>query len=101
MLSVRMPRRVNVMGPQARGYADRVELLASRHSDWHERNGYERVLSDAMKGDRALFAREDYVEEAWRIVDPVVNAGTELYEYEPGSWGQRQRTSPRRAGGTM
>jgi hypothetical protein len=44
-------------------------------------------LSDALAGDRTLFAREDYVEEAWRIVDPVVKASTPLHPYEPGSWG--------------
>jgi glucose-6-phosphate 1-dehydrogenase len=82
---------VNVMGGQERGSAESVELLASRHSGWNERNGYERVLSDAMKGDRMLFAREDYVEEAWRIVDPVANYGTELHQYEPGSWGPEGR----------
>ena len=64
-----------------------VELLASRHPGANESNGYVRVLSDALAGDRTLFAREDYVEEAWRIVDPVVKARTVLYTYEPGSWG--------------
>jgi glucose-6-phosphate 1-dehydrogenase len=52
-----------------------------------EMDAYERVLTDAMAGDATLFAREDYVEEAWRIVDPVIKAGTPLYEYEPGTWG--------------
>jgi glucose-6-phosphate 1-dehydrogenase len=46
-----------------------------------------RVLSDALAGDRTLFAREDYVEEAWRVVDPVLRVDTELHVYEPGSWG--------------
>ena len=36
---------------------------------------------------RRLFAREDYVEEAWRIVDPVLKAGTPVHEYEPNTWG--------------
>jgi len=40
-----------------------------------------------MAGNATLFAREDYIEEAWRIVDPVLKAGTPVYEYEPGSWG--------------
>ena len=48
---------------------------------------YERVLGDAMAGDATLFAREDYVEEAWRIVDPVLRAGTPVFEYEPHTWG--------------
>ena len=53
-------------------------------------DAYERVLGDAMTGDRSLFAREDYVEEAWRIVDPVLKAGTPVYEYEPGTWGPNE-----------
>jgi glucose-6-phosphate 1-dehydrogenase len=48
---------------------------------------YERLFQDAMAGDATLFAREDYVEEAWRIVDPVIKANTPVYEYEPGTWG--------------
>jgi glucose-6-phosphate 1-dehydrogenase len=50
-------------------------------------DAYERVLSDAMIGDPTLFAREDYVEEAWRIVDPVLNAETPVFAYEPHTWG--------------
>ena len=49
-----------------------VELLASRRPGANEMDAYERVLGDAMNGDRTLFARQDYVEEAWRIVDPVL-----------------------------
>jgi glucose-6-phosphate 1-dehydrogenase len=40
-----------------------------------------------MDGDATLFARQDYVEEAWRIVDPVLKARTPVYEYEPNTWG--------------
>ncbi len=40
-----------------------------------EKDAYERVLSDAMDGDATLFARQDYVEEAWRIVDPYLKIG--------------------------
>ncbi len=60
-------------------------------------DAYERVLGDAMAGDATLFAREDYVEEAWRIVDPVLKAGTPVYEYEPKTWGPtevEQRVTP-------
>lgn len=64
-----------------------VELLASRHPTVEEADAYERVLTDALEGDATLFAREDYVEEAWRIVDPVLKAGTRIHEYEPGTWG--------------
>ena len=61
-------------------------------------DAYERVLGDAMAGDATLFAREDYVEEAWRIVDPVLKAGTPVYEYEPehlgAAGGRAERVPP-------
>jgi glucose-6-phosphate 1-dehydrogenase len=81
---------LNVMDPIVKGDSDPVELLASRHPGANEVDAYERVLTDALTGDRTLFAREDYIEEAWRIVDPVVKAGTELYEYDPGTWGPKE-----------
>ena len=65
-----------------------------------EKDAYERVLTDAIDGDATLFARQDYVEEAWRIVDPVLKAGTPVCEYEAGTWGPSevdQRVAP--AGG--
>ena len=43
-----------------------------------------------MEGDATLFAREDYVEEAWRIVDPCLKADTPVHEYEPGTWGPKE-----------
>jgi hypothetical protein len=53
-------------------------------------DAYERVLGDAMAGDATIFAREDYVEEAWRIVDPVLAAHTPVYPYDIGQWGPPQ-----------
>jgi glucose-6-phosphate 1-dehydrogenase len=64
-----------------------VEMVASRHPRPEEMEAYERVLGDAMAGDSTLFARQDYVEEAWRIVDPLLKTETPLYEYEKGTWG--------------
>jgi len=43
-----------------------------------------------MDGDGTLFAREDYVEEAWRIVDPVLKQETPIYDYEVNTWGPRE-----------
>ena len=60
-------------------------------------DAYERVLGDAMAGDASLFAREDYVEEAWRIVDPALKASTPLCQYEQKTWGPAEvenRVSP-------
>ena len=64
-----------------------VEITGRRYPNAEEMDAYERVLGDAMAGDSTLFAREDYVEEAWRIVDPVLHAGTPVFEYEPKTWG--------------
>jgi glucose-6-phosphate 1-dehydrogenase len=80
---------VNVLAP-AEDIGETVELLASHHPGADEMDAYERVLGDAMAGDASLFAREDYVEEAWRIVDPVLKAATPVYDYEAGSWGPRE-----------
>ena len=78
---------LNVTSPTAESECELEELIASRHPCAKEMDAYERVLGDAMRGDQTLFAREDYVEEAWRIVDPVLQSGTPLYEYDPNTWG--------------
>jgi glucose-6-phosphate 1-dehydrogenase len=70
-----------------------VEMVASRHPRPEEMEAYERVLGDAMSGDATNFAREDYVEEAWRIVDPILKAGTRVYEYDTGTWGPAEAAS--------
>src|SRR6202790_799277 len=67
---------MNVVAPSEDTISQPVEMIASRHPRTEEMDAYERVLGDAMAGDATLFAREDYVEEAWRIVDPVLKAGT-------------------------
>jgi glucose-6-phosphate 1-dehydrogenase len=90
---------LNVMDQQEKGVGETVELLASRHAGSNEVDAYERVLTDAMAGDRTLFAREDYIEEAWRIVDPVLQAGTALHEYDPGTWGPKEVASVTPQGG--
>ena len=50
---------------------------------------YERLLSDAMQGDSSQFAREDGVEETWRIVQPLLESPPEVQPYQPGSWGPK------------
>jgi glucose-6-phosphate 1-dehydrogenase len=64
-----------------------IEALVSRNAQPDEVGAYERVLTDAMAGEATLFARQDYVEEAWRIIDPVLKQRTPVYEYEPLTWG--------------
>ena len=81
---------MNVIAPGEDTVSRSVEMIASRQPRADEMDAYERVLGDAMAGDATLFAREDYVEEAWRIVDPVLKSGTPVYEYEPNTWGPRE-----------
>ena len=65
-------------------------MVASSAPRAGEMEAYERLLGAAMEGDGTLFAREDYVEEAWRIVDPILKTDTPLYEYEANTWGPRE-----------
>jgi glucose-6-phosphate 1-dehydrogenase len=64
-----------------------IELLAAHRPQGDEMDAYERLLGDAMRGDQSLFAREDYVEAAWRVVEPVLGDATPIHFYEPESWG--------------
>jgi glucose-6-phosphate 1-dehydrogenase len=75
---------------QARpGQAQNVELTVCR--DPHaQQEPYEVLLDAAMAGEKLLFARQDEVEAAWRIVDPIIAHPPPLYEYEPGAWGPTQ-----------
>jgi glucose-6-phosphate 1-dehydrogenase len=89
---------MNVIAPGEDTASQSAEMVVSRHPRADEMDAYERVLGDAMAGDPTLFAREDYVEEAWRIVDPVLKSGTPVIEYEPKSWGPSEvdhQVSPR------
>ncbi len=76
--------RAKIPGEAMRG--EEVELIARHHSG-DEMAPYERLLGDAMQGDASLFAREDGVEEAWRVVDPILGNVTPAYCYEPNTWG--------------
>jgi glucose-6-phosphate 1-dehydrogenase len=78
---------LNAVAPDDETNSVPVEILGSRVPKADEMDAYERVLGDAMTGDATLFAREDYVEEAWRIVDPILKSGTPVFDYEPNSWG--------------
>jgi glucose-6-phosphate 1-dehydrogenase len=66
-----------------------VEMTLARQSAT-DIDPYERLLSGALSGDGSLFAREDGVEAAWRVVDPILHEPTQVYEYEPGTWGPPQ-----------
>ncbi|MEG3440061.1 glucose-6-phosphate dehydrogenase [Pannus brasiliensis CCIBt3594] len=80
---------LNRMAPGEAMIGQPAELVAGYDPRSDDMDAYERVLTDAMAGDATVFARQDYVEEAWRIVDPVLKAATPIYEYEPNTWGPK------------
>ena len=67
--------------------SEQTELRVVHHPDGDEMDAYERLLGDAMAGDATLFARQDAVEAAWAIVQPILGTSTPLHEYDPGTWG--------------
>ncbi|HTV17435.1 MAG TPA: glucose-6-phosphate dehydrogenase [Polyangiaceae bacterium] len=76
-----------VKKPGDRMDAEPTELEVMHKADGEEMDAYERLLGDAMHGDGTLFARQDGVEAAWAIVQPILSADTPVFEYDPGSWG--------------
>ena len=64
-----------------------TELVAVRDAGLDEVDAYERLLTDAMKGDPTLFVREDAVEEAWNVVEGILDNPGPVHPYEPGTWG--------------
>jgi glucose-6-phosphate 1-dehydrogenase len=64
-----------------------TELMVTESSDPAEMLAYEELLEDAMCGNQLHFSRQDYVEEAWRIVDPVLGDTTSIHTYKAGTWG--------------
>ena len=80
----------NVIAPGEETVSQTAEMVGTQLPRADEMDAYERVLGDAMHGDRTLFAREDYVEEAWRIVDPLMKDAPPVHEYEPGTWGPKE-----------
>ena len=76
--------RVKRSGDSMRG--EDVELIA-RHQQTTDAMPYERLLGDALIGDATLFTHAGAVEEAWRVVDPVLDLPEAVESYAPGSWG--------------
>jgi glucose-6-phosphate 1-dehydrogenase len=67
-----------------------TELRVVHKPGGDEMDAYERLLGDAMEGDRTLFARQDGVEAAWAIVEPILSEPTPVHEYDCGTWGPAQ-----------
>jgi glucose-6-phosphate 1-dehydrogenase len=81
---------VTVSPHEPGGPREIAELVATSHPQPQEMQPYEMVLTEAMSGDESIFARQDYVEEAWRIVDPVLKAATPVFPYAPHTWGPKE-----------
>ena len=75
--------------PGERMAGEEIELYVC-NSTREAKEAYERLIGDAMNGDATLFAREDSVEAAWAICDPLIDKAGPVYRYEPGSWGPRE-----------
>jgi glucose-6-phosphate 1-dehydrogenase len=67
-----------------------TELVAATTPTPNDMLPYEELIEDAMAGNQRRFARQDYVEESWRLLDPILNANLPIHTYEPGSWGPPQ-----------
>ncbi len=83
-MSISLGARAKKPGEAMVGEA--VELYAS-HESGAERPPYQRLIGDATRGDQSLFARQDSVEAAWRVVDGVLDSKARLHVYDPGTWG--------------
>jgi glucose-6-phosphate 1-dehydrogenase len=85
--AIALAARVKQAGEDFIGEQRELYLLNAQPN---EEEPYERLLADAMAGDGALFTREDAVEAAWAVVDPVLGNHHPAHPYEPGSWGPTQ-----------
>ena len=84
-LSLSLGARIKRPGPGLDSMP--VELSAVNQARCGELEPYERLLTDAMHGDAMLFVREDAVEAAWSIVEPILRGVSPVHVYEPGEWG--------------
>ncbi len=84
-LSINLSARVKRPGEELVSMPAQLSAVEEHTAD--EVDAYERLLGDAMRGDAMLFVREDAVEAAWAIVEPILANATTLHPYEPDSWG--------------
>jgi glucose-6-phosphate 1-dehydrogenase len=90
-VSIALGARAKTPGEKMMGAP--VELSVVDHAgpgQGGQMDAYERLLGDAMNGDATLFARQDVVEAAWAIVDPIIHGPSPMFEYEPGTWGPKE-----------
>ncbi len=87
-LSLSIGARVKRPGPQLVSMS--TELSAVSQAQSNEMEAYERLLTDAMKGDALLFVRQDAVESAWEIVNGILGDAVPVHPYPPGTWGPEE-----------
>jgi glucose-6-phosphate 1-dehydrogenase len=85
--SIALGAHVKRPGPSMQGRD--VELFVDQQ-DKDEADAYERLIGAALIGDTSLFARQDEVEAAWAVVDPILSVDSTPYEYIPGTWGPKE-----------
>jgi glucose-6-phosphate 1-dehydrogenase len=88
--------RVKRVGKEFIGEQRELSLI-DEHTG--EQTAYARLLGDAMAGDGALFTREDAVEAAWAVVDPILETHSRAVVYERGGWGPREADALFTSGG--
>ncbi len=84
-VTIAIGARVKRPGDELIGDQTELKVVDRPHGD--EMTAYERLLGDAMSGDGNLFAGQEGVEAAWKIVEPILDLATPVLEYEPGTWG--------------
>jgi glucose-6-phosphate 1-dehydrogenase len=94
--AIALAARVKLAGKDFVGEQKELYLSEERSGD---ETPYERLLGDAMAGDGALFTREDAVEAAWAVVDPVLKTHHRVRPYKRGSWGPKEADTIITAGG--
>jgi glucose-6-phosphate 1-dehydrogenase len=87
-MALALSAQVKKPGPEMVGTT--VELAAVKEQRGDEEEAYERLLTDAMEGDATLFVRQDAVEAAWAVVEPILGDVTPLHLYEPATWGPHE-----------
>jgi glucose-6-phosphate 1-dehydrogenase len=71
------------------GWESHLEDLRFAQHPGSDVRPYDRLVGAALNGDRWLFARQETVEAAWRVVDPVLGDATPVHQYPKGSWGPK------------
>ena len=74
------------------GWEPETEELMFAQRPGDDMRPYDRLIGAALDGDRWLFARQDTVEAAWRVVDPVLGDAVPVHPYAKATWGPRRRT---------